>query len=545
MTHAIDPSSTQAGAVKAAKAGVKSVKAGLFAKLLAMLAKHEHKAAQFFDGGGTKNATKSSRLKLQSASDKAGGMATLHAAKGKAKAAATDTPVAGLGATNITAGQDNGGKPDAGHVPATPMKSKTASAKPQFASKNLPSRTHILAQQIKDTPSRANGRPAIKDPSPTKPGSKQPNMPPLQPADPFNLPAEPRPADGDKPSPTPRRQHAAARATPKPAADDAAVRKTIPLKASAQPKFQGASQSTPRTATAGSEHAPQAGAVEKTAPAPSPLSARPTIPAMAAKVDADVHNPPQAGAALPREGLRQKLQPRENSPNRGTRAPQQIQKRVAPFNGNESVAHAPRASAFAQPAAVAKPAPSQNAFAIVPDESGPSETAGSAGSASGGSHQAASFHVSDTLASSRAGTAARAAAPQPSGAWTPPAAMQEIARAAGQGRMRLELKLEPEHLGKIKVFLDSGADKQIQMHMVVEQATSRQAIEQHLPMLRQALAQQGLDLGHFSMSAQQHQQREAPQQQTPSSGEAAYKKKTEQRHAPAPASGPGRLSIRV
>jgi len=96
-----------------------------------------------------------------------------------------------------------------------------------------------------------------------------------------------------------------------------------------------------------------------------------------------------------------------------------------------------------------------------------------------------------------------------SGPWSVHAAMQEIGRAASQERFRLELNLDPAHLGKIKVYLDSDANKQIQVHLVVDQSASRQIIEQHLPALRQSLAQHGLDMGGFSMDSQQNQEDQA------------------------------------
>lgn len=94
------------------------------------------------------------------------------------------------------------------------------------------------------------------------------------------------------------------------------------------------------------------------------------------------------------------------------------------------------------------------------------------------------------------------------GPWTAMMAMQEIGQQAAQGKTRIELKLEPAHLGKIQVFLDSDSRKHIQVHMVVDQAAARQVIEQHLPSLRHTLEQQGLNLGSFSMSSQ-HQQHNA------------------------------------
>ncbi len=101
----------------------------------------------------------------------------------------------------------------------------------------------------------------------------------------------------------------------------------------------------------------------------------------------------------------------------------------------------------------------------------------------------------------------------PSGTWTISAAMHEIGRVAGQGKIRLELRLEPKHLGKIRVFLDGDKHHGIQIHMIVDQSASRQAIEQHLPILKQALSQQGLSLGGFSMSSHHDQGNRNPSHQ--------------------------------
>jgi len=105
--------------------------------------------------------------------------------------------------------------------------------------------------------------------------------------------------------------------------------------------------------------------------------------------------------------------------------------------------------------------------------------------------------------------AARAATPV-----RPFEAMQSIAQSAAGGTTKLELQLEPAHLGKIHVTLQSDASKQLQMHLTVEHAATRQVIEQHLPQLRAALEQQGLSLDNFSLhtgSQQQHQQQQQQQ----------------------------------
>ena len=139
-----------------------------------------------------------------------------------------------------------------------------------------------------------------------------------------------------------------------------------------------------------------------------------------------------------------------------------------------------------------------------------------------------------------------------SGPWTAMAAMAEIGQAAANGHTRLELKLEPAHLGKVHVRIDSDSRKNIQVHLVVEQPNSRQIIEQQLPNLRHALEQQGLNLGNFSMSSQQQGNgqgsgqagQQAPTVSTPSfTGTQASTPQV--LNAQSEQLGAGRLSIRI
>ncbi len=101
--------------------------------------------------------------------------------------------------------------------------------------------------------------------------------------------------------------------------------------------------------------------------------------------------------------------------------------------------------------------------------------------------------------------------------YTPHDAVLEIVKSAKHGSTTLELQLEPAHLGKVQVHIQTDATKQLQVLFTVEHHASRQALEQHMPQLRLAMAQQGLDLGSFSMQMhqQQTQQQEHGQQQTP------------------------------
>jgi len=91
-------------------------------------------------------------------------------------------------------------------------------------------------------------------------------------------------------------------------------------------------------------------------------------------------------------------------------------------------------------------------------------------------------------------------------------AMNEIAHSAKSGNTRLDIQLEPAHLGKIHISLQTDAAKQLMVHITTEQAGSQQILQQNLPQLRSALEQQGLNLGQFSMSAGSQDSSEAGQQ---------------------------------
>jgi flagellar hook-length control protein FliK len=140
-----------------------------------------------------------------------------------------------------------------------------------------------------------------------------------------------------------------------------------------------------------------------------------------------------------------------------------------------------------------------------------------------------------------------------SGPWTAMAAMAEIGQAAANGHSRLELKLEPAHLGKVHVRIDSDSHKNIQVHLIVEQAASQQAIQQQLPNLRHVLEQQGLNLGNFSMSSQQQgggQGSGQPGQQQAATASVpsvhgAQASTPQIMNAPNEQPGAGRLSIRI
>lgn len=83
--------------------------------------------------------------------------------------------------------------------------------------------------------------------------------------------------------------------------------------------------------------------------------------------------------------------------------------------------------------------------------------------------------------------------------------MNYIAQSAKNGQTRIEIQLDPANLGKIQISLQSDASKQLQVHIIVDQSMTRAALEQQLPQLRSALAQQGFDLSGFSMDSRNQQ----------------------------------------
>ncbi|MDQ6996366.1 MAG: flagellar hook-length control protein FliK, partial [Mariprofundus sp.] len=62
--------------------------------------------------------------------------------------------------------------------------------------------------------------------------------------------------------------------------------------------------------------------------------------------------------------------------------------------------------------------------------------------------------------------------------------ISHIAHSASKGKTKLEIQLDPAHLGKIQISLQSDASKQLQVHIIVDQGTTRAALEQQLPQLK-------------------------------------------------------------
>lgn len=85
---------------------------------------------------------------------------------------------------------------------------------------------------------------------------------------------------------------------------------------------------------------------------------------------------------------------------------------------------------------------------------------------------------------------------------------QQVSSFVMRGDSRVSLQLNPAELGPLLVEL-KVVDQNAQLQFVSAQAAVRSAVEQAIPQLREALAQQGIDLGDVNVgehTADQHQE---------------------------------------
>ena len=77
--------------------------------------------------------------------------------------------------------------------------------------------------------------------------------------------------------------------------------------------------------------------------------------------------------------------------------------------------------------------------------------------------------------------------------------LEQVAWMSREGVHQARLQLDPPHLGRVDVWLDlEGGDAKL--HLGAQQSQVREALEAVLPRLRDALAQQGMDLTDASVS---------------------------------------------
>ncbi|RTR04400.1 flagellar hook-length control protein FliK [Halomonas nitroreducens] len=92
-------------------------------------------------------------------------------------------------------------------------------------------------------------------------------------------------------------------------------------------------------------------------------------------------------------------------------------------------------------------------------------------------------------------------APVNSPAWPQQLGQQLIRLGQGGGEQRIEMQLHPAELGPLSVTLKVG-DQGAQAQFLSAHAQVRQALEQAIPQLREALAEQGIALGETSVGEQ-------------------------------------------
>ncbi|ATJ84669.1 flagellar hook-length control protein FliK [Halomonas beimenensis] len=92
-------------------------------------------------------------------------------------------------------------------------------------------------------------------------------------------------------------------------------------------------------------------------------------------------------------------------------------------------------------------------------------------------------------------------APVNSPAWPRQLGQQLIRLGQGGGEQRIEMQLHPAELGPLSVTLKVG-DQGAQAQFLSAHAQVRQAVEQAIPQLREALAEQGIALGETSVGEQ-------------------------------------------
>jgi len=78
---------------------------------------------------------------------------------------------------------------------------------------------------------------------------------------------------------------------------------------------------------------------------------------------------------------------------------------------------------------------------------------------------------------------------------------QQVSWLAGQGQSKAELILTPPHLGRVEVSLSMSGDTTSAV-FVSPSAAVRDALEQALPRLREAMAEAGIQLGQAHVSAE-------------------------------------------
>ncbi|WP_083000313.1 flagellar hook-length control protein FliK [Halomonas sp. GT] len=143
------------------------------------------------------------------------------------------------------------------------------------------------------------------------------------------------------------------------------------------------------------------------------------------------------------------------------------------------------------------------------------ETASATSGASKGSEQVlpASLTTQNQAMPNSPATAALNT-PLNSPAWPSQLGQQLIQFAQRGGEHQVKMQLHPAELGPLSITL-KVTEQGTQAHFLSSHAPVRQAIEQAIPQLREALAEQGISLGETSVGEQQNPNEQTFAQQTP------------------------------
>lgn len=143
------------------------------------------------------------------------------------------------------------------------------------------------------------------------------------------------------------------------------------------------------------------------------------------------------------------------------------------------------------------------------------ETASVTSGASKGSEQALPASLtSPNQAMPNSPATATLNTPLTSPAWPSQLGQQLIQFAQRGGEHQVKMQLHPAELGPLSITL-KVTEQGTQAHFLSSHAPVRQAIEQAIPQLREALAEQGISLGETSVGEQQTPNEQAFAQQTP------------------------------
>jgi len=88
---------------------------------------------------------------------------------------------------------------------------------------------------------------------------------------------------------------------------------------------------------------------------------------------------------------------------------------------------------------------------------------------------------------------------------------ERVLMMISEGKQEVQIRLDPAELGSLFVKLQVQQD-QLQLTIQTQFGQSRDIIEQHLPKLREQLAQQGVNLGEANVEQQSQQQQQNQQQ---------------------------------